>query len=917
MTDLFATTGEATAMSYRVVIESSPIEAVTHPSMTRAASTTGSPLVTAYNAQRADGLKLEGVEFSIKTNPTTGKLDVGGLEILIVDCDNVWSRVFDLEPTAVTWLTADVSNTAATIPILTGVGFQSSGLKWIDGEAFYSNDSDDFGFYDCVRGVLSPDATAAQAHYLGDGARLRTPEITNWPVLWEGRRVVVYRYDEGDEPLGDGHVEYRGVVTSAPRFDGQIWRIGVDHMMAVLEQTFGEDLDQALQPRGIHYTTLNAFSLTWMQRTAGGSAIVSGGVQLTAQYETQEAFCTALTTALATSISDNSGSGTLTAVSEGPTGWHIEYKTAAVSQKECAIRINALGTGVGFFALDPPLGALQGPATAPGIYSPSPVSPGDYGWTQAADGRSYAAIFGNALAVDTTYYFYRPMATAATPATTAQGSVPRGAWSYEDDDTGRTIYLGGGTPVPSLTSAVLVKGTDAYSGQDYETLYQVTSVNTSARSIVISPFVAERHYFFGDAPPDVRLGLALQDAPAPSGCSIADVLDFVAANSATYQTLGILPGLRTEDYDSARWHEIFDTLPGINTQRLFVTFSSSSLLDIVVQELLAAACLLSLTNIGKLIPARLRLPAASEFSAIASIDETTLLTDKQRTTHEVAGVGQVNQVRFQTGYVASTGDFDGDKFSPRDVAAFGASSQSRPIEIAQRSKYVGYPPIDENMVLMCTASPIFGALSARYSIDTIDAAKSQAVEVGQPITFDNPYLLEGDGNDANGYPVGVLGVVGRVGLTLGKAWPAYSPRCRFTVLNTKQRIAGYAPSAIATSQVNTSGDTWDITVAATYFPTNADASDFFAYADRVQVLKFNSATASVLAGSVTGVVGNVVSVKFDSTWTPGVFTWMLGITSVLDALFGDDQERFCQVADAVNMIDIFGDHQAPARVFGS
>jgi len=561
--------------------------------------------------------------------------------------------------------------------------------------------------------------------------------------------------------------------------------------------------------------------------------------------------------------------------------------------------------------LDPPLGAKQGASgrALPGVA-------GDFNFMQQADGDPTGNSLGIPPTIDTDYFFYRPMnGGLASYVETPLGSVPRGCWTYNDDTDGRTIYLDGGTPLSSLVTSVMVKGTDL-SGNDYTDVYEITSVDTANRAIVISAYRRAARQFTADKPPEIRLGLKLQTASAPTGASVVDMLSFVQSNSAQYVTLGMLPSLRALDYDASSWSAIFNPLPPINTQRLFSTFSPVSLADIVREELKAAGCFLSLDTLGRLIPARIRLPAQSETSAIATIDSTTFLSDKMRAQHEVSGLGQINQLVYRTGYVPSDDDFKGPVYQVRDVSAFGQSPSTRAMEVAQKSEYLwqDYVPINAAMVLSQVASPIFGALAGSYNIDTIDAAKSESVAVGSAVKFDDPYLITGTGT-ASGVPTGALGVLGRIGLVLGKEWGAYDPGVRFTILGTRQGIAGYAPSALVSAQTNTSGNTWSITLASTYFPSGTSAADFYAASDAVRVQKFNNASASPVTGTVVSVASNVIVVTFGAAWTPGADTWVLNVGNASTVV--STQLKFCQVADSNGAIDSGGANFSRAQVFAS
>lgn len=900
----FSATGSGT-IAYRLVIDGCPYEAVTLAEMER------EPVIGAdwvsYAAARYDGLIMRDTRFSAKADPVQCKLEVGGIEFKIVDVAQRWSRLFDLPATATTWLTGDVSSLASSMPVASTTGFESGGgLIWIDGEAMSYSGVDATHFTGCTRGLLSPDADAASYHYTSDGIRLRNPEVTNWPVLWEGRRVYVYRYDEGDSLTGNGTQIYRGVITTAPRFDGTTWTIGVDSIVTILEQTFGEDLAVPLQPRGIHYPDTAPLYIQWEQWPTGsiGSAVF-GSVSLSGQWENQEDFCDDLSTALGQSLTDFGGTGTFTAVSEGSGGWHIKYTTAATA-KQCRIRVTS--------PIDPPLGCSEGPLH-PSVPGAALVPPGLYGTLQKYNTDPIGDFTGGgALSASTDYYFYRPCINGVFQ-DEPRGSVPRGIWAWPGSTDSMTIYLDSATPIPDTANCIVATGTDP-AGVEYSDIYEAASIDSATRSLVITPHSpsATRSFVNNDGLPSFRIGLLLQTTEFPLATSIAGVLNFITTNQQQFSPLGILPSLRLDDwYDNTSndWHVIISAKPPIVSSRIFVTFSPTSLGDLVREELKAAGCFLGIDSTGRLKPVELALPASSQAASVATIDADTLLTDKARVAHEVSGLGQVNQVVYKDGYDPVADDWTGDTFTVRDVSAFGQSSQSRPQQIEQRSQYVGGTPVTQADVVNL-AAPILGALSGSYAIDTIDASKSDPVQVGEPIIFDCPYLITGDGAiDADQYPTGSIGALGRVGQVIGKEWGAYSPRVRFTVLNTKQRVAGYAPAGLITAQAEGGGGNWTLTIDPSLFPTGTTAEDFWAVGDYARIAKFNNATSGYVDGTVLAVTGN--SVNMIVTWTPGASTWYLTIPSGGGLV--TTQYRYCIVANSSGIINSGGANQQPAKVF--
>jgi hypothetical protein len=876
------------AFAYRVYIDTCPSEIVTHPSMTRAAS--------AGVASRLDGLVMSGQEFSITADPLACKLTVGGLMVKAVDIGTEWSGIFDRTPSNVTWINGNVTASSTTIPVDSTAGFASAGYIWVDSECIAYTSTDATNFLGCTRASLSEDADAGTYHYTTDGARLRSPEVTDWPVMWEGRRVRVYRYEEGDDLTGDGTQCYLGLMNTSPQFNGKEWSFSVDSIASILDQTLGADLAEPCYPRGVTYTEPDPlrFTITESTSTLPGLTASRAEVVMLGFFESNDTFVDNLNTVIAAAQTAASQTNLLVAVSDGPSGWHLEFSTLGGG----SARALTLST-TAFSVVDHSFGDRAG-------------------GPQNAIGES---IVGT-LAASTRYYFW-PGGAAPVGATGAPGlaigrvgipgagGVPRGSF----DNTSRyvrprTLYLDGSAPISSLVDSLSI----SWPGGNDGASYGVATYDGASRYIIVPAGFAISddgtprpgfHRWTPESLPEIRFGLLLCEDRL--GSDSASFLDTIAAKQQQFSTLGVVPMLRDNDYDSAGWATAASVgQPLIVRRRVFSTFSPVSLGDIIREELKLAGCFLSVTSTGRLIPKRLHLPAASALSSASTIGQTTLLTDETLLSHEVSGLGQVNQVLMRTGYDAREDEYLGRTWITRDVAAFGQSPSVRQVTIEPKSEYVG-PAITEHDAVRI-ASAIFGVFAGPYAVDTLDVAKHGSITVGDPIVFDHPHYPDGSG---------AIGVTGKVGLVIGKKTSAYSPRAEITCLTTRQKIGGYAPGALIFDEDDNGGNNWTLLMDDTTYPGATTSADWWIAGDRVRAVQFNTAIATSVSGTVVSSnATEEVIVQFDGAVVLGTGTWFLQYVAATDAALAETQKRFAFVATSGSVVE-FDSGDVPPYRFGA
>lgn len=884
--------------AYRVTIDGCPSSPVTMAEMVVAGS--------AGVAARVNGLDMSGVEFTAQADPLSGKLTVGGMSLRIADIDGAWSAIFDKAPANTTWLNEELDTTEAEITVNSTAGFASAGYIWIDSEciAYTSLGGGGVTFEGCTRGSLSDDADAETYHYITNGARMRSPEVTDWPVLWEGRRVRVYRYEETDSLTGAGTQVYLGTISTSPSFDGKVWSIGVESIASILGQTLGSDLSEPSYPRGILYPpdfpcTVHIWESTTASFAAASATQTSASV--TGFFETQEAFCIAMTAAIdAAQTAAGQTNDTLEAKSDGDAGWHLEYVTLSGGSQRALV----IGRGRRASLVDAIFGGPNGGPQNATATEQATVAAGAryYFWpypgTYSATGVAPRPIFTDAIE--------------------GAGTVPRGICDVAISPSA-DIYLGGATAVSTLISSVEIEWASERGADAVTDSYTLGAYNSTTRMITLSGLDyslgadggdgagragSARRIWTSVSLPQIRFGLVLSEfGGLPVG--VLGFMRTINDGHQQYSTLGVMPALRDGDWDVTAWVSMMAGQPQFVSRRWYSTFESISMADVVVEEVKLCRHFLAVDSSGRLVPKMIRLPAASELSTAETIGQTTLLTDEGLLSHEVSGLGQVSDVVLSTGYNPKDGKFEGRTITVRDVTAYGQSTSVRAVTIAPKSQYLGPLISDDEAVFV--AAGIFGTFAGNYAVDTIDVAMHNSVQLGDPIVFDNPHYPDGSGS---------IGATGKVGLVIGRKAGAYSPRLQLTVLTTRQKVGGYAPAADITGSTDNGGNSWSVTLDTDLLPSGTTNAQWFAVGDRVRAVEMNTAAATVVVGTVTTAGSKV---QFDGVWgghSSGTGTWYLTMANSTDASLASTQRRFCSIATDTGVIDYASSDQ-PAFRFGA
>lgn len=861
-------------LAYRLAIAGCPYGFVTHGSMVKPAAT----------PPRIGGLKVNGGKLKAIANIASGELDVSSLSCSIVDLGEQGTLAFGKQPTARTWITANVTTSATSMTVRSVAGLPTSGSLWLDSEAItYTSTAPTTGTISgMTRGALS---TIAQAHYVDAGGSLRFPEVTNLPQTWAGRRAVLYIYGENDDPQGDGTQIWRGIVSREPTFSGSEWRFSIDPITSVLTRQISGDLAEPCQPRGISYTWCRPFWLrvfrkrdgTHQAYTAGDAEegkvafpIVAGD---TAAFESNEDFCRYLTTKLAAMVSDLSWTETITAIPEGDDGWHLQVATPSSDVR-----------GVWF--------------EGPGGIDPMISVP-----------RTTLGVVVNQLVASTIYNY--PAMPESLP---GAGSVPRGyygdAWplgpvvnsTLSGTYPARRLYLSGAAAISSLTDAAAISWKTYGDWPEIDEVTYVVTSDATDRYLDLgrSTMPSRINYFHGFTSaclPDIRLGRNYT-----SGGSIWTALNAMVSAAPAGLNSGAVPDLQAADFDSTSWDDLDATWqPRIVRQRTFRSFSDVTLLDIVREELKLAGYAMGISITGTLAIFPLRRPVSTEAGAVSV---PRLVVDKQVPSWSPSGVGLVNTILVRRGYQPLEDDYSAANIVVRDVAAFGQSPRPRAVTIEPKSTPAGGIEVASEVVE--AAQRLFGVLAFPYAMVSCDVGLRyfDTLTPGAIAVVTSPHLPN--------ISAGTRGVEDMAALVTGREVELDSGRISLTLYVPLTRVAGYAPSAKLTANANVSGNTYDLTCDTYTFTGSTDASDWFIVGDRVRVWRWDSTTAGTLVGTVVsgGAGGNVRRVTFDGAWTPGADTWMLAYAATNDASLATSQLVYVALAESTGRIDAATDIDA-------
>lgn len=885
-------TGSGT-LNFRIQIEGFPYEPVTDRAM-EGASTDG--------RVRYAGLSSEGITIKERCDLVRAKWEPQGFRVTLVDRKRQWTEAFR-QPTKVTWLNGVLTAAATSATVMATVGFATSDKLYLDTEVMACAAIGTAGttFTGLSRGVWQ---TLPQSHYVANGERLRYPELTNWPRVREGKRATLWAYGAGDNLASTsptaGVKIWTGVVSAEPTFDGLNWSFSLDPITRKWDADIGGDLEDPLDIRGIYYPAVAPLTIEVSEHSSiyfGSTSVNKTRFQVAGFWETQEAFCEALTTTLLNRTTAHSIAQIVSAVPVGGS-WALEFESAAVSPLAIFAKAES--------ATDQILGERPIDLTTGEILTDDKVlASRRYRYVQSPNGGSFPrATIGSYDPAELTGGAYRVSAADRIGIDPATNPATR-------------VYCGGAVAISAtVASAQIEWESNGHSelGLAEPFTAGVDAVSTTNRYIdldSVRPLRSEAgvtsHYAaLGSGIVSMRLGL---------NYGVGHLGDFITAltgSVAVGLNTGSTPDIRPTDFTAIASTDIpaaASTNPLANN-RTYSIFAPVSFADLLEQECRLLGVFPAYASDGTVTFHRLRLPAASEVES-ATITEADIITGKgEWFTWEVAPLGMFNTVELSTGYDPVEDEYRGTMHRTRDVEAYGRNPDGRTLEIKPKSidRREGFSQHD----VVRQASKILGVFGAPYCYLTIKVKLSRfSTLVGDVVRITWNKIPASDGT---------LGVTNKIALVVGREWEFGRAHGKLTLLMTDANIAGYVPASKLSAIAGTSGGTgpFSANTDATYFPGSVQAADLWAAGDLIRLHRYDgTGTAGNVTGTISSAVGNALVFSTDSGWShaAGIGSWAIG-GQVSTAITADGQKVYAYIANADATLDWSGDTGNPAQTFG-
>lgn len=766
--------------------------------------------------------------------------------------------------------------------------------------------------------------TTAQVHSTQreGGAVIPTP-VYQYPPTMEGRRVWLYLYTDQDARAAEGSLVWRGVVARPPRMDsdGITWIIQVDPLQKVLEQNVAAK-ETEYRIRGWYFHDGCPFIVRMATMTSGGSDPQPTDYKLTGFYETQQDLIDDVNTYL-----DGVDDATVWTAFEYGIADGLPYlegtrSTSATNEIWVTRWVGSVNGGVWMVQ-----NSQMHNASINGV----PADEASLSATDAARFFQPWNLMPTAPAAATIYrldpdaddiFFAEDYEGAAMPfPSTILGYVPpptfvkkayRDSFVDADDDTytATRIYLDRDPGDLSANDGLMIVAGDR------KQHVKITYVDTTDDYILVTPAA-------GNALEPMFLDGSSKLIPTRLYEADGDLSDFLDGliTAAPEANDGDTPFIVAGDASDTDWRAaIAQADPAaFMKDRAYIFYKSVSVKTIMQEELKALGMFLCTDSTGKLAITRLPRVSLNE-TAVATIDDEDLLlkaggTGGMMPLWEAQGDGLVSHIKIRLGYDPFEDDFNESlDFEVRDLRSI-AEHKTRgkgKIEIAPRSIAGTLPNGKSRKIDLGTLyvdefeslfAPYLDVMSRDYATVTIAVPwLFSDVLLGDVIDFASAYVPDGDG--ARGIDTKAF-VVGRE-LNLD---PSRPEQMRLTLYIPRSPVAGYTPSALVASQVNTSGNTWTLTInpASTFNIVWSEAADgdvvrHFSASQKVRIVQLGTTTATEVAGTVVSTSGTTtIVVTFDGVWTPGASTWALMWAKDTGSLLAA-QNNWAYAADSTRLL---------------
>lgn len=831
--------------------------------------------------ERVPGLSREGLRFKERARLAEARLDLAGFRATLGDVRGKATAAFSSSPSNVLWLAASVSSTDTTWTVNSTAGVAAGDRYHVGTECVRVVSVDSGTQLTVARGEWD---SIAQAHERGYGGELAFPPAADVPLVVSGRRVWLYAHGETELGLTDtGVIAYKGQVGAEPELEGGdavAWSLLIDPPTRILDQEIGSEGGE-FRITGIYYPW-NAPLVVEMRETYPTTDSTEWiKVSLTGRWETNAAFAAALQDEIKTAITAAGWTGSLAVQAVGDTDWFLVVDGSSGGSGPAAgywIEVEVRSTVDGTLRRATPHEVTDASTTAAAWYYEWAADTGFRGVPRMAPPGEFAPdeLGDEATWPETRLYLDR--AWALTAGDTLRGTVE--------------------APQRFVDRRVLIvdEGEEVSVGVEVDAVDAAAGFVTWTYGGLIAP---------AGLPSDAAIYL-LTLVPMFKGArritaagSVADFRDDLVAASPELANATGVP-LITGD-DVADWQDVIAAAAGSRpylTRRRYEFGEPVKLEELLMHEWRLAGVYPIIDRDFKIALAPLRAVGLTEGLGGEETDDALIVSKGfGKVAHNADGL--INHVTIKTGWNEDEGEHVGPTFNVRDVASQSAFKKARTLEIEPKTASETDPSTPEDA--RSIAEPVLGFYGQRYAVVDVDVGpQSLMLRIGDAVRVVSPQL-----------PRDGLRGLDAVGLIVGREWDLATGMGTLSLFIHDSRSAGYAPTGRVASQSG-SGTDWDLTLEENrYGPGGQADASFFAVGDQVRVYEWDDETPTIVRGEVDAVSGNVVSVTFDATWTPGASTWNLAYDESTDA--ADDQFRFAFLADTDVRIDQGSGESTPAK----
>lgn len=859
---------------------------------------------------RAPGLRREGLGFSERVYIAGAEHDTQIDSVVVEEAAGQWlglaTRVF----TQIAERVCSITATLAT----TGVAKVAAG----NGSLFTVNSRYHLGT-ECVK-VTAIDTTpvdplpdeltlargewdtTAQEHPVTVGEHAQVSDVYDIPTGWAQRRCWLYAHTPSELGVADaGTVVWRGTLAREPILsddDTLSWSFSVEPRTKALDASIAGGFDQGFGLRGIYYPGTDPLVVvvrrgtTAAQGSAAGTAVQ---VILSGFWETQEAFCSALTSALNANATIVSWAISFEARAWGDATWDL-----IVTTDSTPLYIEVTGGS----AVD---GVFHGLLQADPI-----TAPGD------DDGITGGAVF--TVVASTAYRCKRDPSREALVPFADQRRVPRtqNGLSSPVRDTDANIATYPGTRLYLTRIGALTSGDDIvispasvdergapYGDDAPAQVLRIASVSASTNSVVSSEG--------GDASSPPRIAKSGNAGPMVTGAaryasgdgSLAAFRDDLLSRAPTVANRGRGPWVTSDDI--ASWTSaVAEAAAGRAwlLHRLYTFAKPVKAIDVITEEMKLAGLIPYLDADAKLAVRQFTL--GGNAAATIDVDGDNHLVDDNLGSVTGEADGLVTVVHLLTGYDAAEDKHTGGDVRYRGLSAVARVHAERVLEIAPRSRAVAEEPdwLDLSERGMQTIA-LFG--DRRTHVVKIDVGlECFDVLVGDTVNLTIP-SLPSDGYRTDWTPGS--GMIDRRGILIGRSWDLAAGAGTFEILLHELELAGYTPSAKVDSAAG-AGTGWTLTCTQNHYaPTGTNDLSLFTSGMAIRLIEWDAAAPTIREGTVNGTpTATTIAVTLATAWAGfgGASRYLLTFDTSDDAETTAAQLAYCYQAGASGRIPLSG-----------